>query len=61
LNRGFSSHDYNPRESLFYETFQKPRFNPSQPGCIALVGGALLIAVRVASAMMGWQSGLVTR
>lgn len=61
MESGFSSHDYNPRESLFYETFQKIRFDASQPGRLALVGGALVIGMRVASAMMGWPSGLVAR
>ena len=61
MESGFSSHDYNPRESLFYEIFQKIRFNPSHSGRIVLVGGVLVIGMWVASAMMGWQSGLGTR
>ncbi|MDI1244492.1 MAG: hypothetical protein PSV24_03715 [Rhodoferax sp.] len=61
MESGFPSHDYNPRESLFYETFQKIRFTPSLPGRHVLVGGALVIGMGVASAMVCWPSGWGTR
>jgi len=52
-------HDYNPRESIFYEILQKSRFILCQPGRIALEGGALVIRARVASGVKRWQSGWV--
>ncbi|MCF8159770.1 MAG: hypothetical protein K9J76_03610 [Polaromonas sp.] len=55
LNPEFLRHDYNPRESPFYENLQKICFGLYQPGDVAPVGGVLLIGAVVAMGLIRWQ------
>ncbi|MDO9145466.1 hypothetical protein [Rhodoferax sp.] len=51
----FLRHDYNPRESPFYENLQKICFGLYQPGGVLPVGGALVIGAVVAMGLIRWQ------